>query len=64
MRGIGVHVVRELEKVPSSPNIKLEIIGGGTSSDLEVGGVDKLIIIDAAMMGGKQEMSTASTLKM
>ena len=51
--GIGVHVARELENIPSPPNVELEIIDGGTSSDLEVGKADKLIIIDAAMMGGK-----------
>jgi hydrogenase maturation protease len=51
--GVGVHVARELENIPSPVNIELEIIDGGTSSDLEVGEVDKLIIVDAAMMGGR-----------
>ena len=51
--GIGVHIAHELKDSSLPNDIDLNIIDGGTSSDIEVGEADKLIIIDAAMMGGR-----------
>lgn len=51
--GIGIHVIHALQNSPSPPDINLEVIDGGTSSEtlylLE--GADKLIIIDAVRGG-------------
>lgn len=51
--GIGIHAVRELEKLNLPPYVKL--IDGGTSPDLiaYTRAGDKMIIIDAAKAGGE-----------
>jgi len=54
--GIGVHVVRALEKVEIPADIDLELIDGGTSPDLVAlldNTIDKLVIVDAIKTGGK-----------
>ena len=54
--GIGVHIAQALQGKPSSGNINLEVIDGGTLPDmppLSLDGVDKLIIIDAVRGGSK-----------
>jgi len=51
--GVGIHVIHALQDSPPPPDIDLEVIDGGTSSEalylLE--GADKLIIIDAVRGG-------------
>jgi len=51
--GLGVHAIRALQAELPSPNIDVELIDGGTSTDLShlAQGVDKLIIIDAVKGG-------------
>ncbi|RKY35126.1 MAG: Ni,Fe-hydrogenase maturation factor, partial [Candidatus Duberdicusella sinuisediminis] len=51
--GIGIHLIRELEKMKLPPN--LELIDGGVGSLdilLSLENIDKLIIIDALKGGG------------
>ena len=51
--GVGVHVAQALQKV-SSP-VDFEVVDGGTSPDIFplFEGVEKLIVVDAAMGGGQ-----------
>jgi len=51
--GVGVHVVRELERRDLPPNVL--VIDGGTSPDALAcaGEVDKLVIVDAVRGGGE-----------
>ncbi len=51
--GIGVHVARACEQLRLPENV--EVIDGGTSIELAslVEGFDRLIVIDAALAGGK-----------
>jgi hydrogenase maturation protease len=53
--GIGVHVAQAMQELASPPGVDLEVIDGGTSPDvfLNLQGVDKLIVIDAAKAGGE-----------
>jgi hydrogenase maturation protease len=53
--GIGVHAAHALERAPSSGDVELQVVDGGTSPNLLpfVEGVDKLIILDAAKGGGE-----------
>lgn len=52
--GIGVHLLRELERVPLPPQVKL--IDGGTAT-LDIlpllQGIERLIVIDAMKAGGE-----------
>lgn len=50
--GIGVHVIQALEKLEIEG---VELIDAGTSSDFPffVQGLEKLVVIDAAQMGGQ-----------
>ena len=47
--GIGVHVAQALQDVPSPDKVALEVIDGGTLSDVPLSfeEVDKLIVVDA-----------------
>jgi hydrogenase maturation protease len=51
--GIGVHVARACEQLCLPENV--EVIDGGTSIELAslVEGFDRLIVVDAAMAGGR-----------
>lgn len=50
--GIGVHVAQTLQQMP---DLRLEVIDGGTLPDapLSFGDIDKLIIVDAVKGGGE-----------
>ena len=52
--GVGIHLVQKLADKGGLPNVK--IVDGGTAPDifsLIDGNIDKLIIVDAAIAGGK-----------
>ena len=53
--GIGVHIAHALQRTPSSGNVELEVIDGGTLPDapLAFEEVDKLIVVDAVQAGGE-----------
>jgi len=51
--GVGIHVVHALQDSPPPPDVNLELVDGGTSSEALclLDQVDKLIIIDAVRGG-------------
>ncbi len=53
--GVGIHAIRALQNSPLPANVDLEIVDGGTSTNILylLDGADRLIIIDAVNGGGE-----------